>query len=362
MHYALRVLIVLVILGVAGCAQKRATRAPAAPKTTAWLSTAGNRIVDSRGQIWMGRGANLHDTRSCSACTFDPPGAALVREVKRRADTLVDDWGANLVRLNLESHSQTLGVNQNLRHYGGVLDDPGYLAEVVEIVRHIGEKPGVYVLLSLWEEPSFDQELAIPTSRTQQIWRLLAAVFARDAHVIYGLANEPRNQDGMQDARVWQAMNDAVTAIREVEQRAGAKPHLIAVQGTRAYGRDLAYYLDHPITAGSGANIIYETHVYNPQSDFERLVLNPAKTLPVIIGEFGPVTGLNSGEMSLKDCAALMNLAEQQRIPYTAWTFHMRCPPNLLEDPNPLSCGVGMPLKPTAWGQLVRSRLRGARK
>ena len=35
----------------------------------------------------------------------------------------------------------------------------------------------------------------------------------------------------------------------------------------------------------------------------------------------------------------------------------MRCPPNLLKDNSGNSCGVGMPLEPTAWGQLLKDRL-----
>jgi hypothetical protein len=55
-------------------------------------------------------------------------------------------------------------------------------------------------------------------------------------------------------------MNDAVAAIRAAEIKRGFAPHLVAVQGTRAWARTLDYYVDHPITAGNGANVVYETH------------------------------------------------------------------------------------------------------
>jgi hypothetical protein len=75
-----------------------------------------------------------------------------VREVLRRIDELVDVWGANFLRLVLESYAADGGFR---KHWKGVLDDPGYLAELQAIVSHIGSKPGACVLLSLWADPTF---------------------------------------------------------------------------------------------------------------------------------------------------------------------------------------------------------------
>ena len=44
-------------------------------------------------------------------------------------------------------------------------------------------------------------------------------------------------------------------------------------------------------------------------------------------------------------------------VPWTAWTLHMRCPPNLLQDLSGNGCGEGMPLQLTGWGQLVKQYL-----
>lgn len=323
-------------------------------KTTPWLATQGNRIVLPDGTRWMGRGVNLHDTRSCKACAFEAPGPRLVNEVKRRVDFLVEHWGVNLIRLNLESYPPDDREVGELTHYGGVLDDPGYFAEVVDLVRYIGTKPGVYVLLSLWHEPSFDQRLAIPTDRTRAAWQKLAGAFARDPHVIFGVANEPRGENADDDALVWEAMNRMVAAIRAIEARLGSPQHLVAVQGTRGYGRDLRYYLDRPITAGDGRNVVYEVHLYNPTRDFAQLLTAPSRTLPVIIGEFGPVERPDGLTMTLDDCGQLVALAEALQVPWAAWTFHARCPPGLIEDDTPGQCGIGAKLRPTPWGERVR--------
>jgi hypothetical protein len=60
--------------------------------------------------------------------------------------------------------------------------------------------------------------------------------------------------------------------------------------------------------------------------------------------------------MSEADASALQQAAEQMEIPHLAWTFHMRCSPNLLVDNSGGGCGRGMPLQPTSWGKLVKDR------
>ncbi|MDP1827997.1 MAG: cellulase family glycosylhydrolase [Archangium sp.] len=309
----------------------------------AWLRTQSNRILNPDGTNWHAAGANLHDTRSCDACTFSTPSVA---EVNRRMDLLVDDWGANFIRLDLESYSASGGRT----NWESFVTNAGYLADIKAIVAHAMTKPGLYVMLSLWIDPTFTS-IGWPTANTSDAWRLLAAEFRNEPRVLFGLVNEPEsNFNGAQDAQVWSAMNAAVQAIRDVE---GTGPkHLVAVQGTREWSRVLDYYVTHPITAGGGANVIYETHVYDPPSQFAALFEIPSQTLPVIIGEFGPA----SGYMTQADAVSLMQRARAAEVPHLAWTFHQRCPPNLIEETAP-GCGVNMALRPTAWGTAFKTQL-----
>ena len=83
---------------------------------------------------------------------------------------------------------------------------PG-LADIVEIVDHIGTKPGVYVLVSLWIDPGHSAE-GWPTAATITAWETLAQTFLHYDYVLFGLVNEPEsNFDGSQDAACWTAMN-----------------------------------------------------------------------------------------------------------------------------------------------------------
>src|SRR5437868_15238549 len=116
-----------------------------------WLYTNCNRIRRSDTQPWMGRGANLPDTRGCDACTPQGPNSD---EVLRRLDALVDGPGATFIRLDLEAYPAAGGRVQ----WKGLLDDPQYLADVQKIVAHAATKPGVYVLLSPWLDPTQDAQ------------------------------------------------------------------------------------------------------------------------------------------------------------------------------------------------------------
>jgi len=317
------------------------------PPSGEWLSVSTRRIRLPDGTPFHGRGANLHDTRSCNACTWS---AANPGEVMRRIDELVDVWKANFIRLDLESYAAADGRV----HWKGLLDDPAYLADIQAIVAHAAAKPGVYVIVAQWISPTFTS-LGWPTAATNAEWATLAQVFKDEPRVLFGLVNEPQsNFDGAQDAQVWAAMNAAVQAIRDVETAAGTPHHVITVQGTREWARSLAYYVTHPITAGGGVNIAYETHVYDPPTRFAELFETPSATLPVVVGEFGP------NGMSQADCVTLMASAEAHGVPYLAWTFHMRCPPNLIVDNSAGGCGGGMTLTPTSWGNALKSRLATA--
>jgi len=320
---------------------------------TGWLEVKGNRIVLPNGKPFHGRGANIHDTRSCDSCAWEPPH---VDEVIRRIDTLTGEWNATFLRLLLESYpddGRAKNGGYGRAHYRSVVDDERYFTDVMRIIGHIGKKKGVYVLVSLWQDPSLSP-LGWPTARTALVWKKLASALRDMPFVLFGLVNEPQaNEDGRRDAEVWKAMNDTVAAIRSVERP--GRFHVVTVQGTREWGRSLDYYVDHPITAGGGLNIAYETHVYNRPSRFDELFVRPSKKLPVIIGEVGPQQDKDV-TMFPEDCLALFDLAESHDIPWIAWSFHNNCPPNLLVE-RKNACVAGASLEPSAWGQMVKARL-----
>jgi endoglucanase len=325
------------------------------------LSVRGNKITTSDGKPFRGRGTNLSDTRSCNACTWQSPNAdGLIAW----SDELVERWNANFIRFLLESYPSAEGR----AHWKSLMDDPQYYADIQKVVNHITSRPGVYVMVTLFMDPSMNPRglgprAEWPTEATLPVYRKLAEAFAGNPQVLFGLMNEPHDtrENNPQLAAIF---NRAIEEIRKVEKARGVPPHIVVAQATQDWARDLSYWVDNPLTAGGGTNIAYEMHAYNPKEDFERLIVQPSQRLPMIIGEFGPFE--ESGiRMDESDILALMDLAEANDIPYIAWNFHQRCPPNMLEDVGGVDydgcgfvgAGTTFRWQPTAWGRLVKSRL-----
>ena len=315
-----------------------------------WLYTSGPNIYQTGAVQWVGRGVNLHDTRSCDACTWIQPDTS---EILRRIDEVVDLWGANFIRLNLESYPIASGRVQ----HRPLLEDRAYLSDLERIVHHIGQKRGIYVVLNLWREPSLSDE-GYPSEQTHELLSTLVQKFYDAPQVIFSVSPGVRqNADGQQTLAAWEAMNNAVQAIRDQEQVLSGYRHLIAVPGLRNQGSDLSYYIDHPITAGGGNNIVYETQIFEAQAQFDQRLVNPAQNLPVIIGAFGP-SEIAPRIMTQADALTLIQEAERLNVSWAAWTFHMRCQSSeMLVDRSNNGCGINMPLQPTEWGLAIQGQL-----
>ena len=334
------------------------------PNRTDWLKIQGNKFITSTGSTWLGRGVTLHDTRSCDWCTSHSPN---VPELKRRVDAAVHDWHVNFIRLLLQSFPAATypDGSGNRVQWATMLADPQYLHDIQEIVEYIGTKPGVFVEVSLWKDPGFTDgtnsavaQSGLPTAASNKELAKLATLFAKDAHVMFGVANEPEEYVDTLEANCVSAMSTAVQTIRAVENSLGTPHHIVAVQGTEGWARLISYYVTHPV---AGDNVAYETHPYTAATNFENNIWTPAQTLPVIIGEFAPSVAAN---MNLADCELMMQQADAHNVPWAAWDFHSSCNSRsgtnnmLLQETG--KCVYGIPLTPSAgWGQAVQAYILG---
>jgi hypothetical protein len=315
-----------------------------------WLTVVGNRIVTSDGKPFHGRGANLHDTRSCNACTYLE---ADVTGWKSWADELIDNWHANFIRLDLSAYAATDGYR---RQWMSLDVDAQYLADIKTMVTHMTSKPGTYVLVTIFADPSikenngdFDSEW--PTEATMPLYAKLAEALYADPKVLFGLTNEPHGPPE-RNPELAARYTKAIDTIRAVEAKHGSPKHIVVVQAPQGWARDLTYFMDHPLP---GENIAYEVHPYNPKADFDQLIVQPSKKLPVIIGEYGPAN------MNDDDIRALWTTAQANEVPHIGWNFHMRCPPDMLQDTAPDHCGIALSnqykFPRTPWGDLMHDYL-----
>jgi hypothetical protein len=317
----------------------------------AGLTVSGNRILTPAGAPFHGRGANLHDTRSCNACTWQQPD---VQGLNRWADELIDGWGANFIRFDLEAYPDDGGYRVQWKP---VTEDPAYLADIGTAVRHMASKPGVYVMVTVFADPSIkdnngDYDSEWPTAATIPVYQALAEELYDVPQVLFALTNEPHGPE-QNNPELAQRYLDSIDAIRAVEASHGVSEHIVVVQAPQSWARYLDYFVQNPIAR---TNVAYEIHVYNPESDFDGMITQPAQTLPILIGEYGP-----SQYMSDADVQALWTLAQSLEIPHVAWNFHMRCAPDMLQDTASDGCGLnastGYDFPRTAWGDLFHDYL-----
>lgn len=311
----------------------------------------GNRILLPNGDRFHGRGANLFDTRSCDACTYMAPD---VDGLNRWSDELIS-WGATFIRFDLWALADDGGWRQQ---WQSVVDDPGYLADVKTAVTHMTSHDGVYVMVTVFADPSMkpdnsDYDSEWPTEDTLPVYEALAGALADDPNVLFALTNEPHGPEA-NDPELAQRYLDSIDAIRAVEETKGAPEHVVVVQAPQQWARYLDYFVDNPIQR---SNIAYEVHVYNPVSDFDALLDEPSKTLPILVGEHGP-----SQYMSDSDIRAMWERCQTLEIPHIAWSFHHRCPPNLLQDTASDGCGLsastGYDFPRTSWGDMLYDYLQ----
>ncbi len=312
------------------------------PTTGGWLTVQGNRFIDDRGQVWAGRGVNIHDCRSCDACEgVSPPD--MLAELKRRIDTAVE-WGSNFLRLCLEQGTNRLPYER----------DEAYRESVRQMVAHIGTRPGVRALVSLWdwEGTVFDTQ-GVPTDAAIASWQALAADLANQGHVMFGLCNEPeQNYSGADDDRRIGQYRKLLKAIRDTEAALRTPHHVVVMQALGGWSSVWGKLLREDFGDGQ---VAYECHQYSHPQAWEAETWTPAQTKPVIIGEFGPAPG---NYMTLAECQQFIRTANEKHVTWAAWTFHMRCPPNLLVDNSQGGCGRNMALQPTDWGRVVMEGLK----
>lgn len=326
-----------------------------APAASEWLDVRGNTIVYADGTRFHGRGADLHDERSCEACSFlprDPDG------LDRWSDELIDGWHASFIRFLLSAKSAPYNASE--LQWMSLVDDPQYLADIVQNVTHMTAKPGVYVEVTVFADPTikpentdFDSEWPSSAGDTGPVYTALAEQLYANPRVLFGLTNEPHGTAD-HDADLAARYVAAIDTIRAVEDAHGTPHHIIVVQAPEGYARDLTYFVANPL---AGDHIAYEIHPYNTAADFDSLITQPAKTLPIIIGEYGP-----AGVMMNSDIQTMWQVAQASEVPYIAWAFHQRCPPNMLQDTASDGCGLdastGYMWPRTAWGDMLYTHLQ----
>jgi Cellulase (glycosyl hydrolase family 5) len=261
-------------------------------RTLPWLKTSQNTIVTEDGQEVILRGANIMRAEWDWSMDWE----------NRAIPELAADWHGNVLTRGFASDP----VNNGDAEYLGLLDDLVSLAE----------QNRMYLILA-WRsfEINGDQP-AMPNHDAQNALVTLAARYKGRSHVIYALQVEPHDDEEHEIVVSWTTLRplfeDMVDAIRSV-----AVPFepLVMIPGTD-WSRDLSGAITDPVNR---PNVVYNTHPYNPESDFQRLfgaVFDAG--LPVFVGEFAPSIQEDTN-MTMNDVSGLLAFTRERRIGWAAW-------------------------------------------
>lgn len=326
------------------------------------LHIEGNRTVGPDGQPVRLRGVNI------ASLEWTDEGENVARSV----EVAIDDWGCNIVRIPL---------NQD-RWFGRSptqTDDGQTYRAIVDGLVVAAAQRGAYILLELhWNDAGawgqFIGQHRMPDPGSLLFWRDLGQRYANHPAVLMGLYNEPHDTswDVWLNGGVLEEMvprserHDPTKPLQRIRttvryravghqelydavRAAGATDNIIVVGGLD-WAYDLAGVLHG--YAIRGESVLYDTHVYpnkdwKPELSWENAFLNPSRTLPVFVGEWGGMVS-RDGEPGFFE-KFIQCLRDNEQLSWTAWDLHPTAGPTLIRN---------WDYEPTEAGRIVIDELR----
>lgn len=306
---------------------------PADDKLPPMLHVEGNKIVNANGEeVWL-QGVAIPSMEWSAA------GENILRSIQ----VAIDDWNANIIRLPMrEDFYYGNGPWQN---DGGA----GY-RQLIEDAINLCAGQGVYIVIDL-------HRYRAPEQRMADFWVEFAEKYKNHPAVLFELINEPHDIDW----HTWKhggfvsdkKRNETVIAENQEKLRGfhsiGMQAMVDAIRNTGArniiiaggldWGYDLSGVLKgYELDDRGGNGIVYSSHVYPWKSDWQGKFLDVAAKHPIFIGECGapnerlhfiPESQHEEAETWVPD---FLGLLQQHKLHWTAWSFHPKASPVLLED------------------------------
>ena len=342
-------------------AERKASEIPAeVPQRDNWpqeLHVKGKQLLTKDGNpIWL-QGVNVVSLE----------WSATGEQVMKAAKVATEQWGANIIRLPVGQKwwfGRGSGQKDGGEAYRKVVDD------VITLVANRGK----YVLLDL-------HQFGAPRQEHADFWKEAAAKYKAHPAVIFDLFNEPhgmtwevwRNGGEVQEKKK-AGEEDAFLSpeekakIAETRKSIGMQKLLDTVRETGAKnvvlvgGLDYAYDLSgiangYAVEDKGGNGIVLSTHIYPWKKGWQEKVLIVADKYPILVGEVG--AGAKKMEWlpaeyqedAVTWVPAMLGFIQQHKFHWTAFAFHPKAGPAMLED---------WSYKPNAvWGEFVKRAFSG---
>ncbi len=260
--------------------------------------------------------------------------------------TAIRDWHVNHVRLPL-SQDRWFGKAPEQSDNGKF-----YRILVRQVVDAVTAER-CYIILDLhWSDAgewgkNIGQHL-MPDENSLTFWKEVATAYKNHPAVLFNLYNEPHNvgwdiwlKGGQVTERATRktpiktfravGMQTLLDAVRAT----GAKN--VIVVGGLDYAYDYSGILQgRQLSDPEGNGVLYDNHAYPTKGDtVERWITKmetAAKTLPVIVGEFGAEARGRPGEKEEHWVRRVLQALEDHGWSWTAWDMHPGAGPRLISD------------------------------
>ena len=309
------------------------SKMPSLDKAPSPLRVNGNKLVDENGQeVWLQ-----------GVCIDSLQWTAGGEHILQSLQVAIEQWHANVVRLPV--------TDEFWGGRGKWQSDKGlkYRSLVDSVIREANSR-GAYVVLDL-------HRFKAPQEEHAEFWHDAATRYANQPGVIFELFNEPHSIG-------WTEWKTAMQKLLDTVRQTGANN--VAIVGGLDWGFDLTgvasgeYVLQDTAT---GRGIVYSSHIYPWKFQWDKYVLAAAGKHPLFIGEVGNPRRWEDFsfivESARKETVGVesvwpkdvIGVIQANRLNWTAFSFHPKCAPQLLEDWN---------YTPTPfWGVHVKEALGG---
>lgn len=328
---------------------------PVVPKPTTLpseLHVEGNKIKNARGEeVWL-QGLAL------PSLEWTIHGEHTIQSI----EVAIEDWRANCIRLPVHE-DKWFG-----RHKDQTDGGAGY-RQLIDSAINATTARGAYFVLDL-------HRFRAPKPEHVEFWKDFAGKYKNHPGVLFELFNEPHDitwdvwknggpvTDRKLDPKVVYENKEALTRFTtpgmqklvDVIRETGAGNIIIA--GGLDWSYDLSGILKgYALDDRGGNGLVYSTHVYPWKRDWQRKFLDVAEKYPLFLGECGgeeqpmPFLPPSAHEDPYTWSPDMIGIIQQHRLHWTAWSFHPRATPRVIQDfyytPTPF------------WGAYVKRALAG---
>lgn len=273
---------------------------------------------------------------------------AVGERVMKASLVALEDWKANIIRLPV-APKFWFGKDSSQKDGGAA-----YRQLVSDVVTLVANR-GAYVLLDL-------HQFGPPRQEHVDFWASAAPAFKNHPAVLFDLFNEPhgmswdvwqhggepnrKEKPGEEDAFISAEDKAKILAARrsvgmqkllDTVRDCGARN--VVLVGGLDYAFDLSGMVNgHMLDDRDGNGIILSTHIYPWKKGWEEKVLVAAGKHPIFVGEVGAdvqkVTWMPAEwqEDAVTWVPAMLGLIQKHEFHWTAFSFHPRGGPPMLED------------------------------